>query len=449
MVGLLRSDAMSEQNLVSDVLIVGGGLSGLAAGLGLARSGRRVRVLEASTAVGGRARTEWWGGRPVDRGFQVTFSAYPAFRKFVTDIGIPKSDLRPFTDGGAFFDGAQWGELSSSPLSLLKFSAMDAADRVRFVRLAAEIRFASASRLLARDQEAATTEAFLLQRGFSNASIDRVFRPLFGVIFLDRSLSADPGYFLFLLSMLVRGPSVLPSDGLGMVGEWAAGAIRQGGGDIRTGVRVAGLVRDPDSGRMTGAIDADGGLYSAAVVILAVDAPAARTLLADHDAGMAARIPSDGASVTSARFALRSSLYQGRKILLNAAPESGVHPRIDLVCQTTNVNRHEAVGGPHIVVATSVGDSDTTAAGIEDALERQIHRWFPEFPWSRVAESIGVVRHPFAQFRPLAGVRRSLPGTRTNVPNLLLAGEYTMHPSLEGAVSSGVTAAEIAERQLG
>ncbi len=130
-------------------------------------------------------------------------------------------------------------------------------------------------------------------------------------------------------------------------------------------------------------------------------------------------------------------------------PDAGTSPRIDLLCQTTNVNRHGAVGGPHVVIATSVGDSDATAEGIEDAVERQVHRWYPGFPWGKVAHSLGVVRHPFAQFRPLAGVRRGLPGPRTQVPNVILAGEFTTHPSLEGAVSSGVTAAEIIGRQLG
>ena len=53
--------------------------------------------------------------------------------------------------------------------------------------------------------------------------------------------------------------------------------------------------------------------------------------------------------------------------------------------------------------------------------------------------------HPHAQFRPLAGVRRDLPGPRTAVENLILAGDATTHPSIEGAVSSGVRAAEIVD----
>jgi phytoene dehydrogenase-like protein len=436
------------ERLNVDVVVVGAGLAGLSAGLRLARAGRSVRVVEAEAGPGGRARTDWHEGRPVDRGFQVAFSAYPEFRQFVRDVGIPSDDLRPFAGGGVFFDESGWAQLSPSPRSLLGFGSLSSAERLRFAKLAAEVRFASAAGLLARDESAPTTEAFLRERGFSDAAIDGLFRPLFGVIFLDRTLGADPGYFLFLLSMLVRGPAVLPTDGLGMVADWAAGAIRHAGGHFEYGSRVENLIRG-EIGPAEGVHLADGRRIDARAVVLAVDAPSARRLLSPVDPETAGAIPTLGTSVTSARFALSHSLYRGRVILLNADPGDDDEVRVDLLCQTSNVNRQSSSEGPHIVLATSVGDSDVTADGIEDAVERQVHRWDPTFPWARVATSLGVVRHPFAQFRPLAGVRRTLPGPRTRVPNVLLAGELTTHPSLEGAVASGFTAAELVDRQLG
>jgi len=72
---------------------------------------------------------------------------------------------------------------------------------------------------------------------------------------------------------------------------------------------------------------------------------------------------------------------------------------VDLLCQTSNVNSPTA----RWTVRTSCwrqafGDSDASADGIEAAVERQVHRWDPSFPWGKVATSLGVVRHPFAQF---------------------------------------------------
>jgi uncharacterized protein with NAD-binding domain and iron-sulfur cluster len=70
-------------------------------------------------------------------------------------------------------------------------------------------------------------------------------------------------------------------------------------------------------------------------------------------------------------------------------------------------------------------------------------RWNPGYDWGRHAELAEVVVHPFAQFRVLPGVRRSLPGSRTRVSNVVLAGDVTQHPSIEGAVASGNAAADI------
>ncbi len=77
-----------------------------------------------------------------------------------------------------------------------------------------------------------------------------------------------------------------------------------------------------------------------------------------------------------------------------------------------------------------------------------MRRWTPGYDWDELAEPIDVYEHPFAQYRPLSGVRRSLPGPRTAVENLSLAGDLTTHPSIEGAVASGARAAEIVDALL-
>ena len=116
---------------------------------------------------------------------------------------------------------------------------------------------------------------------------------------------------------------------------------------------------------------------------------------------------------------------------------------MDLLCQTTNITRPGAPDGPHIVLATSVTTDGGTADGLVEAVGRQIGRWAPRFDWAGLAEPIGVYEHRFAQYRPRVGVRRELPGPRTAVENLVLAGDMTTHPSIEGAVASGARAADV------
>jgi uncharacterized protein with NAD-binding domain and iron-sulfur cluster len=70
-------------------------------------------------------------------------------------------------------------------------------------------------------------------------------------------------------------------------------------------------------------------------------------------------------------------------------------------------------------------------------------RWNPGFPWARAARLADVVVHEAAQFAVPPGARECLPDASTAVEGLFLAGDFTMHPSIEGAVCSGERAAEV------
>ena len=428
-----------------DCVVVGGGLAGLACAHGLAAAGRAVHLVDGGPSPGGRARTVWHRGRPVDCGFQVLLRAYPRTRELIRAVGIPRADLRPVAGGAVFLDGRGAPRLGISKLAVAGFSGLDGPDRMRLARLGAEVALRSPASLLADDEAGVTTETFLRGRGFSDEAIEGVLRPLFGVILLDRGLSADAGYFRFLLAMLARGPAVIPSDGLGMIAEWTSAAIRQRGGAVELGVRVTALEPDAQGRRIVGVRTADGRLLRARQIVLAVESPAARELLEPLDPASTARLPADAASAATAAFALRRPLYRGRNILLNAAPDSPERPRVDLLCQTTNITRPGAPEGPHILLATSVTTGGGSADGLVDAVGALVRRWSPGFDWSGLAEPIDVFEHPFAQFRPLPGVRGGLPGPRTAVENLVLAGDLTTHPSIEGAVASGARAAGIVD----
>lgn len=429
-----------------DCIVVGAGLAGLACAHGLIRAGRTVHVLEAGDAPGGRARTDWHRGRPVDRGFQVLFRAYPRTRAFVSAVGIPRRDLRPLSGGAVFIDGRGVNRFGASRTAAIGFRGLSPSDRRRLVRLGASMLTRSPESLLAEDDGGGSAEAFLRARGFSEEALEGFFRPFFGAVLLDRSLGADPGYFRFLLSMLARGPAIIPSDGLGMIAEWASAAVRQAGAVVELGAAATRFETDPAGRRVSAVRTADGRTLSARQVVLAVDAPAARALLEPLDPSAAGRLPQAAASSATAAFALARPLYRGRSVLVNAEPAgTDDRARVDLLCQTTNVTRPGAPDGPHILLATRVLTQGGSAGDLVEDVGALVGRWAPRFDWAGLAEPIGVYEHPFAQFRPLAGVRRRLPGPRTALENLVLAGDLTTHPSIEGAVASGSRAAGIVD----
>ena len=79
----------------ADVVIVGAGLAGLAAGIELQRAGRDVIVLEASDGPGGRVRTDVVDGYRLDRGFQILLTAYPEARRLLDFETLDLRHLRP------------------------------------------------------------------------------------------------------------------------------------------------------------------------------------------------------------------------------------------------------------------------------------------------------------------------------------------------------------------
>lgn len=89
---------MTSRERDTDVIVVGAGLTGLAAALELSRRGIGVTVLERGDAVGGRVRTDVVDGFLIDRGFQLINPIYPALREY--------ADLRAL-DLHAFGSGAQ------------------------------------------------------------------------------------------------------------------------------------------------------------------------------------------------------------------------------------------------------------------------------------------------------------------------------------------------------
>lgn len=430
----------------ADCLVIGGGLSGLACARKLAESGHTVQVLEAERSVGGRARSTMYQGEPVDRGFQTLFRGYTETAAFLDAIGIRSEQLRAFERGIVVHDGRRWRRVRVSAAGVVGHNRVSASDIRRLVALGGKVAATSVQRLLDED-DAGTTADELGSLGLSESVLAGVLQPLLGGMLLDRSLSADFGYVRFLMSMMVRGPAMLPVDGMGMIAQRAEAAIGSAGGMVWTGVRVAHLDVDGDRG-VRGVVLEDGRTIAARNVVIALDSANARSLLAEHDPASAMRLPTEPAGVISAAFALDEPLYAGRTVLLDAASPDG-DSRVDLLCQTTNITRPGSPG-PHIVIAQSAtrGWSNVDPDRYVASVGERMATWAPRFPWARMAKPIETFSHAWAQYIPRPGVRRDLPGPRTALTNVILAGDAVTHPSIEGAVSSGHRAARIVQEIL-
>ena len=116
-----------------DVVVVGGGLAGLASAAYLARAGRSVVVLERSSQLGGRAITRQQNGFSFNLGPHALYRQGAA-AKVLRELGVETSGGRPPAEGRALYRGAL-ERLPASPWSLLSTGLLGLSAKIEFGRL--------------------------------------------------------------------------------------------------------------------------------------------------------------------------------------------------------------------------------------------------------------------------------------------------------------------------
>ena len=85
---------------MKNILIVGGGVAGLTAAIELEKAGHSTTILERSDRIGGRVKTDVVNGLPLDHGFQVMLTQYPAVKRYLNSTAL---DLKLFSPGALIF----------------------------------------------------------------------------------------------------------------------------------------------------------------------------------------------------------------------------------------------------------------------------------------------------------------------------------------------------------
>ncbi|TCJ13043.1 FAD-dependent oxidoreductase [Rubrobacter taiwanensis] len=407
------------------IFVIGAGVSGLTCAKVLTEQGLEVEVFEASDGVGGRVRTDEREGFLLDRGFQVLFTAYPLVRRHLDLRGL---ELRVFDPGAIICRGREKSVLADpfrDPVSFLPSALSTAAtlrDKLSTLGLAArELRGGAVA---AGEEDGGldtTTREYLRRLGFSERYIGSFFRPFYGGIFLDRSLSTSARVFRFTFRMLAAGRAAVPARGMGRIPQQLAARLPEG--TIHLMSPVEGLLED--GGRIRG-VRVNGREREADAVVLATDAPAAGRLVG-------VKVPGGAVGEVCVYYAT-NGLGAGKKILLNASEGAFINNAAEM----SKVSEEYAPRGRHLLSAVAPGvhdglsDEEIYRRGIEE-----ISRWFPE---ARL-EPLTLYRIPYCQFAQPPGFRTALPKTRTRTPGLFLAGEYTVDSSINGAMLAGERAA--------
>ncbi|WP_328491731.1 FAD-dependent oxidoreductase [Streptomyces sp. NBC_00414] len=415
-----------------DVLVVGGGLAGLACARDLVDVGLDVKVLEASDEVGGRMRSDRHEGFVVDRGFQVFNTAYPQVRR---RLPLRELRLRPFTPGVLvhtddgplrFSDPTRRPHRPSEPSrsrslrDLRPGHLAGTRDLIALGALSARDMFAPV-RLLKRERaEERTTRTALAAAGFSEEFVERFFRPFLSGVFLEDELETSERVFHLVWRSMLRGTLCLPGEGIGAVPRALAAALPRA--TVRLGTPVARLT---DNGVE---LDTGAELPARAVVVATGPGPAAR-LLPGLDVPEYRVVTTYYHAATRSPLAEPTLLTDTRRRFLNSCVLSEVVPSYAPVGMS--------------LIATSVlgedgeGREPEVRKALADAYGVDTGGW-DLVTVRTVPDALPVMAPP----QPLSRAARVAPGR-------YVCGDHRATGSVQGALASGSRAARAVARDLG
>lgn len=446
---------MSEET--RSVIVVGGGLSGIASACALAEAGYRVQLLERRPYLGGRASSyEHPGtGEIIDNCQHVLIGRCTALLDLYGRLGVQDRirwyDRFTFLTPGGEASIIEPGRLPApfhSSLSFLRAPAFSLADKLAIARGLAHF-----LRGLPPDSPE-DFAAWLHRHGQTQRAIDRFWKPVL-VSALNEDLDRISVYYaakVFRESFLLSpksGRMGIPSIPLSELYNRAIGYIRERGGEVCLRTNVDGIRPTSDGWEVT----ASGRSSCSQAVILALSFEA-----------MAALLPALPKNDAAAALATDLSQFEH-------SPITGIHLWLDrevtaldhaVLLDTTvqwmfNKSRlqpaHREPGVSYLELVVSASKSLVPMARQEiiDLAMRELALFFPEVSSARLLKA-AVVKEVRATYSIRPELDRVRPSAASPWTGIFLAGDWTASgwpATMEGAARSGYLAAEALTRAFG
>ena len=449
------------------MIVIGGGLAGLAAGVALAESGWRVRLFEQRPFLGGRATSYVLpDGEHVDNCQHVTLGCCTNLDDFYRRIGA--AGKIKFFDRLLFLDPqGRKGEMQAGFLpapfhltgSFASFAPLTVLDKLSIARAMRDILRTQGKPSDLLENGGISMLQWLRCRGQTKRAIERFWRVVL-VSALDEELDRTDARFgvdVFWKAFLSNSTGYrmgVPAVPLANLYDGCKSEIERRGGEVIFRAPVRGL--KIENGEFVGLRFDEGREETADAYLFAVP----------H---------------TSLAELLPESLKQSDPSLANldkikVAPITGVHfwfdqpvmdePFLTLLDTTTqwifnktllyaNSNEREKTPQPgqylQLVISASYDLLQKPRQEIIDLCLAEVRHALPA---ARSAELVKatVIKEAAATFSPEPGVDRYRPRQQTAIPRLFLAGDWTATgwpATMEGAVRSGYLAAEAVLRSDG
>jgi oxygen-dependent protoporphyrinogen oxidase len=302
------------------VVVVGGGIAGLAAAQALAIDGIDVTVVESTDQVGGKLRISEVAGVAVDEGAEMFLRRVPEALELVATLGRSGELVSPRTTSASVWAR---GALRPMPTGTVMGVPSDPST-LRGVLSGAEVSRVALDRFLpgAAPGEDISVGSWVAHR-VGRAVVERLVDPLLGGVYAGRadelSLAATiPQLPRDERSVLAAARRVVPATpttepvfatvtgGMGSLPASVAAAIREKGGTIVTGRTVRRLDHRDGGWRVVHGPTIDEQVIEADAIVVAVPATPAARLLADVAPAASAEL----AAIESASMAIITTAWR-------------------------------------------------------------------------------------------------------------------------------------------
>lgn len=430
-----------------DVVIVGGGFTGLTAAYKLSKQGHSVKVIEADTTPGGLGGTfEFADGVRLEKFYHHWFNNDVYVPELVKELGMDGDVITLPSRTGMYFNGRMWK--LSTPMDLLRFTALSFTDRIRLGLLVFQVR---------RVKDWRTIEHLSIREWLESLSGKKVYKIVWEPLINSKfSIYAEAVNAVWMWKKLVlrgstrndKGSEELAyfKGGFGRLAEAMVTAIKDAGGDVTFGERVSGLRAD---GKRLNAVQTSSGEVTGRQFLFTPAFPIIADIFEGSDPGWLAR--------------LRRVKYLGNMCLVLRLKHSlsdtywlNVNdpgfPFVGVI-EHTNFDMPENYKGSHIAFLSrylAVEDPvwDYTDEQYVDFALEHLKRMFPKMDKSWVIEH-RVWRAEFAQPVTERGYSQYVPGRETPFENASISTMAHIYPEDRGtnyAIREGRSVAgEIAE----
>lgn len=427
----------------ADVVVIGGGLAGLAACNDLESKGVDYLLLEASDDVGGRVRTDQVDGFLLDRGFAIFLTGYPEAQRVLDYEAL---NLQPFYAGadvrfqGEFvrvadpFRHPVDGILSlPNPIGSIKDKVL-----VGLVRFQTVLGMGSIEEMMTRGEETTILKR-LVDFGFSDAMIDRFFRPFMAGIFFNRELTTSSRLFNFVMRMLATGQNCLPAAGIGAVSSQLRDKLDADALRMNTKVSEIGKRESDGSRRIT--LPSGETILAKKAIIVACEGPEASRLLGRAmEKSPSSNEPAVG--TTCLYFSMDKAPTSDPILYLDGDNRGSI---VNNCCFPSNVAPSYAPPGKALASVSIIGVPSDDDSTIEAKVRSELSGWFG-------ADQVGswkllrVYRIPYAQ--PNQTLPTDFARSNTLGEGLFVAGDHRNSATFDGALVSGRRAAEAVRSEL-